>query len=142
MKHLILSLGVIALILTSCSDPKEKKVQELKKVTIALHDEVMPRMGEISELTSALKDLREEVKLDTTDSAINQLVIINAQVKQLDDAHEGMMQWMADYEPRYEEEHPLDSAVVYYEEQRSFIERVKLEMEKSIEDAQTFLGEE
>lgn len=139
MKYITLSLFFLSTLLVSCADPQEKKVQELKKVTIALHDEVMPRMGEITELSTDLKDLREELKADTTDSAINEIGVINDRIKSLDDAYEGMMQWMADYEPRFEEEHPMDSAVVYYEQQRTYIERVKLDMEKSIEDAAGYL---
>lgn len=127
--------------MVSCSNPLASKVEEIKKEAIAIHDEVMPRMGEISELSVNLKQMREALKADTTDSAMQVIDKLNQQIVALDNAYEGMMEWMNLYQPQFEEQHTLDSAVIYYEEQRSLITDVKLNMEQSINDAKTLLGE-
>ena len=134
MKKFILFLSTAALI-SACTDPKQAVVDDLRNETIALHDEVMPRMGEIVELAQALKQLREEVVLDSTDSTGSARLVYTEHIAALDAAHEDMMQWMADYEPDYEKEHPLDSALNYYEGQRVQILSVKQAIENSIEHA-------
>lgn len=141
MKKYVLPIGMMFLVMVSCSNPLASKVEEIKKEAIAIHDEVMPRMGEISELSVNLKQMREALKADTTDSAMQVIDKLNQQIVALDNAYEGMMEWMNLYQPQFEEQHTLDSAVIYYEEQRSLITDVKLNMEQSINDAKTLLGE-
>ena len=128
-------IGLMVLIATACGDPKQEVVDNLRNEAIDLHDEVMPRMGEIMTLSSQLKDLREEMRNDSVDSATLAMEPYSDQIVALEAAHEGMMQWMADYEPDYDKEHPLDSAVVYYEAQRASIVQVKEDIEQSIEKA-------
>lgn len=141
MQKIIIRITLLLVISYSCSNPLASKVKDLKNDAIAIHDEVMPRMGEISELSVSLKQLREKLKSDTTDSAVAAIEQLSDQIVALDNAYEGMMEWMSRYEPQFEEQHPLDSAVIYYEEQRSLITDVKLNMEQSINDAKTLLGE-
>ncbi|MEX2596270.1 MAG: hypothetical protein WEC59_05005 [Salibacteraceae bacterium] len=140
MKRL-LYLGLILTLITACGDPKLEKVNNLKKEAFALHDEVMPRMGEISELSRSLKEHRKSVEADTSSTNEKQIEQIKTHVKALDDAYEAMMEWMNHYKPEYEKEHQIDSAVVYYEEQKESISEVKSAMEKSIEDAENLLDE-
>lgn len=128
-------IGAMALLVLACTDPKQEKVNELRDEAIRLHDEVMPRMGEIMTLSSQMKELREALRNDSADSATLATEPFSDQIVALEAAHEGMMQWMADYEPEYEAGNELDSAITYYEEQRKAIEKVKNEIEKSIDDA-------
>lgn len=131
--------GIIAcflVMLTACTDPRKEVINELKKETIAVHDEVMPRMGELMELSSDMKKIREQVVLDSADSAGDGRLVYTEQIMALEQAHEAMMQWMADYQPDYEQSHQLDSAIHYYQEQREAIYQVKQSVEISIEDAQ------
>lgn len=86
-------------------------------------------------LSSQMKELREALRNDSADSATLATEPFSDQIVALEAAHEGMMQWMADYEPEYEAGNELDSAITYYEEQRKAIEKVKNEIEKSIDDA-------
>jgi hypothetical protein len=133
MKTILILL--MALTLFSCSNPQQEEIKRLKGKTIELHDVVMPRMGEVAELSSQLKELREQMINDTTDSVSAVRASISKQVESLDMAYEGMMDWMANYEPGYENENPIDSAIVYYTGQEKEIEEVKTNIEVSIDDA-------
>ncbi len=120
--------------LASCSDPKLEKVEALKKECIAIHDEVMPRMGGMVELSTGIKGLRSKLDSDTTDSAQLVRVMLVRKVELLDSAHEAMLVWMDEYVTDYELEHTSDEAITFYEGKKVSISEVKDIMLKSIED--------
>ncbi|MDC1222139.1 hypothetical protein N8Z47_05675 [Salibacteraceae bacterium] len=138
MKKLIFILTMAGLI-SSCSDPKMEKIDSLKEECISIHDEVMPRMGEMVELSSGIKEIRIKLDSDTTDSAHLVRIALVKKVEQLDSAHEAMMVWMNDYIPDYEAEHSSDESIAFYEEQKKSITEVKDIMLKSIEDGKETL---
>lgn len=127
------------ILVTACTDPKKEKVATLKSDCITIHDEVMPRMGEIVELGSSIKDLHTELQKDTTDSALEVRQLCMLQVNMLDSAHEAMMQWMNLYVPDYDMDHNPDESIAYYESQKEEIIEVKRLMEKSIDDAEAMV---
>jgi hypothetical protein len=134
-------VGMLCLSLVSCSNPQQDEIKKLKSKTIELHDVVMPRMGEVAELSSQLKAIRQEMMNDTTDSASLVRTTISKQIEELDMAYEGMMDWMADYKPGFENENPADSSIVYYSGQEKEIEEVKTKIEESIDEAGKLLEE-
>ncbi|MEQ9188732.1 MAG: hypothetical protein RLP15_13440 [Cryomorphaceae bacterium] len=123
-----------ALMMVACTDPKKEKVDTLRAKAIEVHDEVMPRLGEIMSTSGQLKQLREQVVVDSLDSTGAARRVFTVQIADLEAAHEAMMAWMADYDPSYEVNHPMDSAIAYYEGQIEAILTVKKAMEQSIED--------
>lgn len=136
MKNVLL-IALSLVMIVSCTDPKAEKVKALQDEAIAIHDEVMPRIGEINELAIKVK---KSIPADTMDS----LAVIEADralglVRQLDDAHNAMMDWMAAYDPNVATSAEADSAIAYYERQKVEITDVKHQMEKSIEDANDWL---
>lgn len=133
-------VGILSIVfIASCTDPKMQKVETLKTECIAIHDEVMPRMGEIVEICSGIKEMRAELDTDTTDSAASIRKNLVLQVELLDSAHESMMVWMNAYVPDYELDHDADQSIKFYEEQKVRIAEVKDLMLKSIEDGKTTL---
>ncbi len=136
-----LLVGFSLLMVISCSNPQQDEIKKLKATTIELHDEVMPRMGEVAELSSQLKAIREEMINDTSDSVSLVRLTISNQIDELDMAYEGMMGWMADYEPGFENENPTDSSIVYYSGQEKEIKEVKTNIEESIDEAENLLEE-
>ena len=133
---LIVGLGVV---LSSCSDPKMDKVDALKTECIEIHDEVMPKMGNIVELSTDIKDWKKTLDGDTSDSVVAFRGMLVAQVTILDSAHESMMAWMGDYEVYYEASHDADSAISYYENEIVRIAQVRELMLKSIDDGKKVL---
>ena len=138
----MIMIAGLVLMLGACSDPKQEKVTELRKRAIEVHDEVMPRMGEIMEVSGQLKKYRETVVIDSLDSTGAARLVFTERIGDLETAHEAMMAWMADYDPTYEVDHPIDSAIVYYEAQIGLIEEVKRAMEKSIDDGKQLVDEQ
>jgi hypothetical protein len=139
-KLVAFSLGCIAA-MSSCADPKLEKVEELKTECIEIHDEVMPKMGSIVELSTEIKDWKKKLDGDTTDSVMEFRVSLVSHVTMLDSAHESMMVWMQDYEVDYETSHNADSAISYYENEIVRIAQVRALMLKSIDDGKKVLEE-
>ena len=84
----------ISAVLIGCkpSDPYQKS-REIYEQTMNLHDEVMPKMGEVLSLRHTLK-----MKLDSvTDPAVK--VQIDSAMSDLDRTYNGMMAWMANLQP-------------------------------------------
>ncbi len=139
MKKRAVLMACVALVMAACSNPKLEKIDQLKKEAIAVHDEVMPRMGEIHDLQMKLKALRKNYTSDTTQMAQEVDAQLRDKAEELEIANEAMMDWMADYVVDFEKTALEDSAVVYYTKQISAIEDVKLKMNESIEDAEKYL---
>jgi hypothetical protein len=70
----------------SATDAEQKAYEEM----MVIHDEVMPRMGEINRLSRQLRSAYETI--DTTDREL--LGQIDNAVRALEEADRGMMAWM------------------------------------------------
>lgn len=89
---LITMLFFVAFSFTACQeDESAKEVKALQdefnstmKKTIAIHDEVMPKMGEINKLISELEQQSEKMQPEEFEAA----------TLHLQEAHQGMMSWM------------------------------------------------
>lgn len=93
MKTIIASISILFLLI-SCTktSEKEKEFDALMQEVITIHDDVMPKMGTINELVTKL-----EAKKDTTTSG---QAYGEAQVE-LKEAHDLMMEWMADFSDKF-----------------------------------------
>ncbi len=135
---MLLLIGTI--IITSCNQlsKEEKEFDALMQKVIDVHDEVMPKMGEIS---SMIKDL--EAKIDTTDTG---KLHANAQ-QDLKDSYDFMMKWMQDFSDKFP--HDQDTGTMTPEEfasQMTLLKEEEVEVNKmrdqinsSIENAKKLL---
>ena len=141
---LLLSLSIFS----SCNQKNSEKeeaiavpgeVEEKRSEVMAIHDEIMPRIGTLMNLK---KQLRERAA--AMDSAQNtdkeQLFSIRASIEQLEMADEAMMQWMRTYTD------PADSvskqeAMEYLELKEQEILEVKEKMQDSEATAAALLGD-
>ena len=140
----ILFLGLI-----SCkNDPKtEAQSEELKteiaqydalmEEAIEVHDDVMPKMGRLMELSEMMD---KQIKKDST---ISEFKIAK---EKLNAAHDGMMTWMREYNEQfpYGEESPataeaLDQKMPVLKEKVEEVKRVKTETENVITYAQNLM---
>lgn len=135
---LIFTVATIAVVAISCeSNELEKKAYDaLMKNVMAVHDEVMPKMGEINTLIGQL-----EAKADTTELGQK---FADAK-KELETASTGMMDWMQGFGEKFEVgENVTDSLLQKLEmlktEQES-IQKVKEQINSSIEKAKALLQE-
>jgi len=100
-------------------------LDSLKKEVLAIHDEVMPKMGALMKAQKTLNQLSGS--LGESDSL--SIVMKNA-ATDLDVANESMMVWMRNYEPNFEGTEEEQRA--YFEEQKKGIQKVKEDMEQSL----------
>jgi hypothetical protein len=138
MKKLLFA-GLV--VLAACTGQSEKdectsdeclKQQAYDKV-IAVHDEVMPKLGQISDLKRKL----EEFTRGSIDS-----VTANEYIKlmqDLDAADESMWVWMRAFKSDIEEL-PLDSALNYLELEQAKVDKVAENINSSIAAAEAALN--
>jgi hypothetical protein len=142
---------VIILLALSCN-PKNNQndqyaeAEKIYKEAIEIHDEVMPMMGDIMKLQSILKEKKEEFS-DSDREFENQ---INIALQNLENAHNGMMQWMRNITPIPKEEdlETGTSTLLSKEEmleiqEKSFeeIKKVQNSILESIENARVLISE-
>ncbi|MEC3964802.1 hypothetical protein [Flagellimonas halotolerans] len=101
-----------AILFLSSSCKEEKKTTEsttqMEKV-MAIHDEVMPKMGTIGKLVGELKP-----KVDSTKTGQQYEIAM----KDLRDAHKTMMDWMKDFGDRFNHEEILNGKELSEEKKR------------------------
>ena len=130
---LTISFSVILIILLSaCGGNKPEQLKVLKDEVMEVHDEVMPKMGDLRKASKSLM-----MKAETTDSSAS------AELKEIageiEAANEFMMEWMRQYEPNLEGTE--EELLKYYSEQRAGIQEVKKRMLNALEKGQKALSE-
>lgn len=137
----IFSFLVIASLFVGFSCKQQPKKQEgpsQMEQVMAIHDEVMPKMSIIGKLVGEIKP-----KVDTT--ALGQKY--DVAMKDLQDAHTSMMDWMKEFGDRFDHDEIMKGAELSEEKQKLLDaeeEKVKVVAEKingSIERAQALLTE-
>ena len=144
MKYL-LSLIVIPLLLISCGsdNPEHQEQEKLWDEMMVIHDDVMPKMGQINKLS---RTLRKHLKNNKETIAENEVQKIEASVKLLTDAHDGMMEWMNVNggftklrSVRADKDHA--GVLKYIEKETASIENVKKMMLESIKSGEALKNE-
>src|SRR5690606_29221491 len=124
---------------TACKngEKKEESPSQMQEV-MAVHDELMPKMSEISNLMGQL-----EAKIDSTEATIK----YQKAKKDLESAHMAMMDWMKDFGTKFDSDEILKSKELSEEkkkllnqEQKEVIE-LEEQIEASIANAKKLLSE-
>jgi len=138
----ILGILICTVLLFSFSCKQEKKASEgpsQMEEVMAVHDEVMPKMGAIGKLVGELK-----TKVDTTEMGQK----YEAAMKDLQEANTAMMDWMQGFGDRFNHEEILEGKELTQEKQQWLDEeeeKVKVVKEKinsSIERAEALLAKD
>ena len=135
-KYIPILLTAILLACQSSTQQKEEvDLDELRKEVLAIHDEVMPKMGTLKRVKNSL--LLQADSLGATDSLSTTL---RETADAIAVANENMMAWMRQYEPAFE---GTDEEVLrYLQEQKSSIEKVQKDMLESLAKGEELLGGE
>lgn len=124
MKYLI--IAICALTILSCKKAFiSNKVETAYNNVMKVHDEVMPEMSTISKLKRQIK------KQDGTSEASLDMM------KQLGDANEGMMAWMADFD--LDKTSTEKAQLNYLAEHQIKVQKVSDDMKKAMDDARQYL---
>jgi hypothetical protein len=131
---LILLLSFLVL---SCANPLIEANKEMRAQIIGVHDEVMPKMGELMSLQK--KALAKADSLYAQDStATAQIESMRTLAGQLDQAYEGMFVWMRQYSLEEEGKTP-EEIKIYLDEQLLKVNQVNVEIKAALELAGTQL---
>jgi hypothetical protein len=126
------------LALISCKAEKKEATQATQmKDVMAIHDEVMPKMGEMGKLVAELN-----AKVDTTAVGMQ----YDSAKKELQTAHQSMMDWMHGFGDRFDSDEILNGKELspekqqWLEEEEAKIKAVREQCFTSIEKAEKLLG--
>ena len=120
----------------------EKAAQEaMKSSVLEVHDEVMPKMGQLMELKKKLLSKAGEIaENDSTDERIREL---RSLADELESAHQGMMNWMHQWSenagPHTSGTAPSEEITAFYKAEQKKVNQVKADINGSIEKAQKAL---
>ena len=148
MKKYILIIASLVLVL-SIGCKEEKKVtpelneteqvsqdQNQMKTVMAIHDEVMPKMGKIGSLVSQLRK-----KIDTDEGG----AVEKKAMEDLQDANKSMMDWMQDFGTRFDADEIMNGKELTEEkkqwlnEEEEKVNTVKEKINTSITAAEALL---
>lgn len=134
-----LTVMVLLVLIASCSTPQKKLEKQaeptLKDQVMDVHDEVMPRMGELRKTQKELLALMDSSVADSAGAAR-----LGELAKNIELANESMMAWMRNFDP--ELEGTPEEVEQYLQSQLKSIEQVKKEMLTSLEEGKKALSKD
>jgi methylphosphotriester-DNA--protein-cysteine methyltransferase len=125
---------------SSTESTQKNEQAALYKEVIDIHDEVMPRMRDINQL---LKDIDTRVSEFEADSLLTPDQLAEKQNLEstkslLEDANEGMMSWMRDFQ-QIEEDQEHEEVIKYLSDEKQKIQAIKEDILSAIEEAESSL---
>ena len=122
------------------------RAQQIYTETMNLHDEVMPRMGELVQLRQELGATADSLREADSVAYADTVARMQAAAQDLAQADQNMMQWMRNVEKVPGADSlaavPADTArlIQVQQEQKAAMERVQQQMDNSITEARRLLG--
>lgn len=118
------------------TDEQEQAQEQSYSTMMAAHDRIMPRMGEINQLTRAL-----ETELSSSDLPDSSRQQIQAAIAELEKADDAMMEWMSGLEPKEElqTQYSHEEILQIYEGEATEIREVETTMSQAIDQAKLLL---
>ncbi len=138
----ILSTFTCTLLIFCFSCKEAKKAPEgptQMEQVMAIHDEVMPKMGKLGKLVGELK-----TKVDTT--AVGQEY--ETAMRDLQSAHKSMMDWMKDFGDRFDSDEILngkelsEQKQLWLDEEEAKVKALKEQINGSIERAEALIAKD
>lgn len=131
---------VLSLVIVSCKQEAKKDDAAPSKMeqVMAIHDEVMPKMGTLGKLVGELKS-----KVDTTEVGQQ----YETAMKDLQVAHESMMEWMRNFGSRFDSDEIMNGKELSEEKQQWLneeeekVKAVRNQINTSIENAEALLAQ-
>jgi hypothetical protein len=134
MKNILfLLLTTTLLCFTSCK--KEADSSQMKEV-MAVHDEVMPKMGTLGKLVGQLKPMADSLGPQSREAKA---------IKDLQEANKAMMDWMQGFGDRFSPDEIMNGKELteekqeWLKEEEEKVKKVKVDINSSIERAEALL---
>ncbi len=137
-KKIFLVLFTLAFfVLSSCKEEKKDEGVSQMQQVMAIHDEVMPKMGEIGKLVRQLKPIVDSLGLDSPQGKA---------MRDLQDANKSMMDWMQGIGKRFDADEIMKGKALteekqkWLDEEEEKVKMVKDKINSSIANAEKILG--
>ncbi|MEQ9303167.1 MAG: hypothetical protein RJQ14_04565 [Marinoscillum sp.] len=133
MKYI--SFLALVLFVASCSSPKKAETEEkpdIKTEVLDIHDEVMPKMGELRATQKKLLVLADSSVADSIMASKYRALANDIKL-----ANEGMMDWMRNYDPEYEGTE--EEVALYLQDQLKSVKKVRDDMNSSLQEGKNAL---
>jgi len=139
MKYFLICLVfVFSLIFQSCGNSQENANKILREEVIAVHDEVMPKMGQLKSLEKTALQMAEDLA-NSEDPDTTKIKELKQLAVELDQAYEGMFVWMRQYEVE-DGEMTAEEVKVYLDEQMKKVSTVNEDIKAALAKAESMLS--
>ncbi|MCH7399610.1 hypothetical protein MM236_16555 [Belliella sp. DSM 107340] len=136
MRFNIVIVSVVSfLILTfSCQSEKVDENELLREEVIAIHDEVMPHMGELKALRKKIDAKANSLESDSPEVNSEKVKELRVLAVELDEAFDGMFVWMRQFKNSYED--MSEEAIhAYLLNQKELVKKVNNDINVSMKKA-------
>lgn len=140
MKAIIPVFLISLLIFTACGEQKKSAKDQLYDKVMAVHDEIMPKMGDMSKFKKQLNEKIERLVVEGDEANADKINELKDVVKGLENSHEEMMSWMREFDKDFEgmvEKEILD----YLNKQKEKIESVGKTTSNALKVAEQILSQ-
>ncbi len=121
----------------ACQPSQEDLNKEKRAEIIAVHDEVMPKMGKLKNLEKEAQTKIETLEMTANPDTVK-IEALELLAKDLNKAYEEMFVWMRQYSIDDQEKSP-EELKIYLEEQMDKITAVNLEIKTALDKADSVL---
>lgn len=136
----ILSLTLLTLIwMMSCEEKKKEAKDLLYDQVMEVHDEIMPKMGDIMKYKKQLKT-KMDALAENAEVNSEKIGEFQQAIADLDNSHEEMMAWMREFNPDFEGM-VSEEIIKYLNEQKTKIEQVGKVTHAALNHAEELLAE-
>ena len=128
------SLLVLLIFFQSCGDKQMEENKLLRDKIIAVHDEVMPKMGQLKSLEKATLQQAEELQIAEVPD-VEKIDSLKNLANQLNQAYEGMFVWMRQYTIEDGDQTP-EQVKTYLDEQMMLVSKVNEDIKKALSNSE------
>lgn len=138
MKYFLICIALgFSLIFQSCGNSQVDANKKLREEVIAVHDEVMPKMGQLKSLEKTSLQMAEDLA-NSSEPDSTKILALRELATQLDQAYEEMFVWMRQYDVEDGEKTP-EEVKIYLEDQMQKVTLVNMEIKSVLEKADSLL---
>ena len=141
----VVLLMSMALVFSACGGSEVKSEEEkmdhlldLQDDVVRVHDDVMPLTSNINRARQQIMDYYQEHHEGMDEELENRMGVL---LQRLNDAHDGMFDWMGDWADTDQAAMEYDEAIEYYNREMERIKQVAEDMRSSVSDAEELLEE-
>ena len=131
---------LITLLISGCGNEDKNAQNELLQKVMDVHDEIMPKMGDIMKYKKQLNAKISELTETAAEENDAQIETLKEAVEDLENSHEEMMNWMHGFDRNFEGE-VQEEVMAYLKDQMTKIESVGNTTNTALKNARELLTE-